>query len=67
MQEAYEIVARSSEKQHIRDKNRLDGRKQAQPLEEGNRVLVKNKETGGPGKLRSFWEDKVMKWLITGL
>ena len=63
MKEAYELATRSSEQQQERDQNRCDKRKGLGPLEEGDRVLVKNKDTGGPGKLRSFWEKDVYEIL----
>ena len=63
MKEAYELATRSSEQQQERDQNRCDKRKGLGPLDEGDRVLVKNKETGGPGKLRSFWEKDVYEVL----
>lgn len=59
MKEAYEIAGKCTEKQRGWDKRRLDNRKQTQALETGDRVLVKNTQTGGPGKLRSFWEKAV--------
>ena len=63
MKEAYELATQSSKQQQARDQNRCGKRKGLGPLEEGDRVLVKNKETGGPGKLRSFWEKDVYEIL----
>ena len=60
MTEAYKIAKRNSEKAKNYNEERWKRRLIATQLQPGDKVLVKNKrEVGGPGKLRSRWEQDV--------
>lgn len=60
MQEAYQIALKNAHRSASRGKKNHDSRLTSASLEPGDRVLVKNLcERGGPGKLRSFWEDHI--------
>ena len=62
MREAYRIVQEKSaaRKQKDVERRKRDGKKILGDLMVGDRVLVKNvRERGGPGKIRSHWEQKV--------
>ena len=59
MQEAYEIASRNAGKLAERNKHRHDSGLISPVLIPGDRVLVKNHVTGGPGKLRSYWEHHI--------
>lgn len=60
MAEAYEIASRHADKSADRGKKQYDKRIYGPELQVGSRVLVRNFiERGGPGKLRSYWEDEV--------
>ena len=63
--EAHKIAQEITGKSVLQSKKRYD---QAKPtssaLEKGDRVLVRNvRERGGPGKLRSYWENRVYEVL----
>lgn len=60
MQEAYEIARKNNEKSKKKGKHQYDKHLRSTILKEGDRVLVRNLgERGGPGKLRSFWENDI--------
>lgn len=60
MREAYDIASRNAEASGQKGKRQHDNRFLRAVLELGDRVLIRNlKEKGGPGKLRSFWEEEV--------
>ena len=60
MQEAYSLASKSATKSAMRGKRNYDKRMRSSALQVGDRVLVRNlTPRGGPGKLRSFWEDKI--------
>uniref|UniRef100_A0A8C5WDF6 Gypsy retrotransposon integrase-like protein 1 n=1 Tax=Leptobrachium leishanense TaxID=445787 RepID=A0A8C5WDF6_9ANUR len=60
MSEAYVVASRTAKKEPTRGKVYYDRRIQGNDLQPGGRVLVRNlTERGGPGKIRSYWEDKV--------
>ncbi|MEW8546336.1 MAG: RNase H-like domain-containing protein, partial [Candidatus Thiodiazotropha sp.] len=59
MQEAYEIASQNAGKIAERNKHRHDSGLISPVLVPGDRVLVKNHVTGGPGKLRSYWEHHI--------
>ena len=59
MEEAYRIAERNVSKRKNQDKMRRNSGPVLGALVVGDRVLVKNVETGGPGKLRSYWEQRV--------
>ena len=65
MEEAYTIAQKKSTDKKLKDKERWDAGATLSCLEVGDRVLVQNKEKGGPGKIRSFWEQQVYR--ITAL
>ena len=60
MEDAYNIAAAKSGQSMQKGRERYNERAFATDLKPGDRVLVKRLlERGGPGKLRSFWEDNV--------
>ncbi len=62
MQEAYQIAAKTAVKAAARGKVFYDRKVQGRDLHPGDRVLLKNlTPRGGPGKIRSYWEDQVYK------
>ena len=64
MREAYQIASKRTVSSQERSKQAYDKRVRHTVLEPGDRVLVRNlRERKGPGKLRSFWENRVYKVL----
>lgn len=60
MKEAYHITSRKSDQRKATDRIRRSTNAIMQKLEIGDRVLIRNvREKGGPGKLRSFWEQEI--------
>ena len=61
MSEAYKIAINNSSNSKKKDRDRRNGKRQLLTgLEVGDRVLIKNVlERGGPGKLRSHWEQDI--------
>uniref|UniRef100_A0A3P9MPA9 Gypsy retrotransposon integrase-like protein 1 n=1 Tax=Oryzias latipes TaxID=8090 RepID=A0A3P9MPA9_ORYLA len=60
MTEAYQLASKTAIKEGVRGKSHYDKKIYGAELNPGCRVLVRNfTERGGPGKLRSYWEDKV--------
>lgn len=57
---AYEKAAETSKKESERNRLQYDKKVRVTELRPGDRVLIKNcSQRGGPGKLRSYWEDDV--------
>ncbi len=61
MNQAFEIVKKNKQKCGEYNKKCYDKKSRGVDLEIGDRVLSRNREKGGTGKLRSFWEDTVYK------
>ena len=60
MKEAYDIATKKSQLSGLRRKKQYDRRLNSPVLQPGDRLLVRNlSEIGGPGKLRSYWEDNI--------
>ena len=59
MKEAFEIANEKIKKAAEYNKKYYDGKIKYVEVNVGDKVLLRNKETGGPGKLRSFWERKI--------
>lgn len=60
MREAYEIAANTDSKESMRREHYYHKKSHGVELQPGNRVLLRNLgQRGGPGKLKSHWEDKV--------
>ena len=60
MEDAYKIAAAKSGQSMAKGRQRYNERAFATDLKPGDRVLVKRLlDRGGPGKLRSFWEDDI--------
>ena len=59
MKEAHQIVSEQIEKAGLANKRLYDAKIKTVHIEVGDRVLVRNKEKGGTGKLRSWWEPKL--------
>ena len=60
MEDAYKIAAAKSGQSMAKGRQRYNERAFAMDLKPGDRVLVKRLlDRGGPGKLRSFWEDDI--------
>ena len=62
MEEAYRIASKAAQTRAAQGKQQYDKKVHSSVLEPGDRVLVKNlTPRGGPGELRSYWEQQVYK------
>ena len=61
MTEAYRIALKHSQSSAAQAKHHYDKKARSIVLSPGDRVLVRNTEKGGPGKIRSYWEDTIYK------
>ena len=61
MEQAYQIARANSRKSQELNKDRWNKKPLLATLQCGDRVLLQNTETGGPGKLRSFWSPKIWR------
>ena len=62
MEKAYRIASKAAQTRTAQGKQQYDKKVRSSVLEPGDRVLVKNlTPCGGPGKLRSYWEQQVYK------
>ena len=61
MEDAYHAADERSRKSKSSQEKRWEKKPLLTCLKENDYVLVKNTETGGPGKLRSFWEPVLYK------
>ena len=62
MKEAFKTAEENIKKRRSADKRQREVPATLEPLEVGGRVLVRNlTERGGPGKLCSFWEQKIYR------
>ena len=59
MQHAYTLASKKVSKSTTKSQSYYNCKATFTKLLPGDRVLVQNQETSGPGKLRAFWEDKV--------
>ena len=61
MTEAYRIAIKHSQSSAAMAKHHYDKKARSIVLFPGDRVIVRNTEEGGPGKIRSYWEDTIYK------
>ena len=62
MSEAYQLASETAAKKATSGKIQYDKKAKSTTFQPGDRVLIRNgKERGGPGKLRSYWEDEIYK------
>ena len=61
MNQAFDIVRKNKEAAGKKNKVQYDRKARGNEIKTGDRVLTRNREQGGTGKLRSFWEEKVYK------
>ena len=60
MRQAYSLAMKNSNKSSAAGKRHYAKKVRYSKLQPGDRVLVQNlSERGGPGKIRSYWEDQV--------
>ena len=59
MKEAFDVVRQRAEKSAESGKRMYDKKVHGADINVGDRVLVRNREKGGTGKLRSYWENKI--------
>ena len=59
LKEAYDVVRRRAEKAADGGKRGYDKKVRGTDIDVGDRVLVRNREKGGTGKLRTHWENKI--------